>query len=130
MNRNNLRHLLLTACIVFTLIISGTGAVSAETQSTFVITDFPMYPASLMSGDSGIVTVTIKNTGTTFVPVNQIFIKDAEGIKSSVTRIRTRSAALEPAIRSPYPCRSPRQAKPVPFTRSSMWTSAAPMEII
>ncbi len=60
MNRNNLRHLLLTACIVFTLIISGTGAVSAETQSTFVITDFSMYPTSLMSGDSGIVTVTIK----------------------------------------------------------------------
>lgn len=85
MNRNNLRHLLLTACIVFTLIISGTGAVSAETQSTFVIKDFSMYPTSLMSGDSGIVTVTIQNTGTTFIPVNQIFIKDSEGIKSSVT---------------------------------------------
>ena len=41
MNRNNLRHLLLTAVIVFTLIISSTGAVeSSETQSNTLI----MYP--------------------------------------------------------------------------------------
>ncbi len=85
MNRNNLRHIILAACIVCALILSGTGAVSAATQSTFVITDFSMYPESLMSGDSGIVTLTIKNTGTTFIPVNQIFIKDADGIKSTVT---------------------------------------------
>ncbi len=85
MNRNNLRRIILAACLVCAVILSGTGAVSAETQSTFVITDFSMYPESLMSGDSGIITVTIKNTGTTFIPVNQIFIKDSEGIKSSVT---------------------------------------------
>jgi len=67
------------------LILSGTGAVSAATQSTFVITDFSMYPQSLMPGDSGIVTVTLRNTGSTFVPVSQLFIKDSDGIKSSVT---------------------------------------------
>lgn len=64
MNRNNLRRIILAACLVCALILSGTGAVSAATQSTFVITDFSMYPESLMSGDSGIITVTIKNTGT------------------------------------------------------------------
>lgn len=85
MNRNNLRRILIAACIVCALILSGTGAVSAANQSTFVITDFSMYPQSLMPGDSGIITVTLRNTGSTFVPVNQIFIKDSDGIKSTVT---------------------------------------------
>jgi len=85
MNRNNLRHIILTACIVCALILAGTGAVSAANQSTFVISDFSIYPESLMPGDSGIVTLTIENTGTEFIPVNQIFIKDSDGIKSSVT---------------------------------------------
>ncbi|HJJ29423.1 MAG TPA: hypothetical protein O0W87_00270 [Methanocorpusculum sp.] len=86
MKKNNLRHIILAACLACVLILSSIGAVAAAPQSTFVITDFSMYPESLMPGDSGIVTVTIQNTGTTFVPVGQILIKDSDGIKSTVSQ--------------------------------------------
>lgn len=85
MNKNNFLRIILAGFIICAVVISCAGTVSAVTQSTFEITDFSMYPDSLMPGDSGVVTVTIKNTGSTFVPVDQIYIKDSEGIVSSVT---------------------------------------------
>ena len=85
MNKNNFLRIILAGFIICAVVISCAGTVSAVTQSTFEITDFSMYPDSLMPGDSSVVTVTIKNTGSTFVPVDQIYIKDSEGIVSSVT---------------------------------------------
>ena len=85
MKKNNLRHIILAACLACVLILSSIGAVSAAPQSTFVITNFSMYPETLMPGDSGIVTVTIQNTGSTFVPVDQILIRESDGIKSTAT---------------------------------------------
>ena len=86
MNKNNLLRIILAGLIICVLAMSSVGTVSAETQSTFVITDFSMYPDTLMPGESGIVTVTLKNTGTMFAPIDQIYIKDADGITSTVSQ--------------------------------------------
>ncbi|HKM41982.1 MAG TPA: hypothetical protein VJY43_05385 [Methanocorpusculum sp.] len=86
MNRNNFLRIILAGLIICVLVISSVGTVSAATQSTFVITDFSMYPETLMPGESGIVTVTLENTGTTFAPIDQIYIKDADGITSTVSQ--------------------------------------------
>lgn len=62
-----------------------TAAGSAVTPASLTVTDFTIYPQTLMPGDSGIASITLKNTGSTFAPINKAMIKESVGIVDTQT---------------------------------------------
>lgn len=83
-----LSRIVLTALFITALVLSCTGAASASvapSEATLIVSDFSIYPSSLMPGDSGIVTFTIKNTYSSTAQVSKILIKDDTGVISSTS---------------------------------------------
>ncbi|MDO5843922.1 MAG: hypothetical protein Q4Q53_02090 [Methanocorpusculum sp.] len=87
--------------LTLAILITFTGLVSAEelsnqyvpyyitaTSPSYAVENFEIYPKSLMPGESGIVTFTLKNTGTNFLPIDRVLIKDSDGIDSIETLYR------------------------------------------
>lgn len=71
--------MLLAGALLIASLFIGAGA------ATVSVTIDSIEPASLMPGDMGTVTATLKNIGSNFTAINQIYIKDSEGIVPSGT---------------------------------------------
>lgn len=98
MNKLSLR-ILISLVLATALIAAGVSAVSANngytistgvapviptdgSETTVIISDFSIYPSSLMPGDTGIVTFSITNTYKSTAKISTVMIREDNGIKA------------------------------------------------
>lgn len=77
-----LKLLLLTGLVLLCMTMPAAADV---TPADLTVVNFTMYPQTLMPGDSGIASITLMNTGSTFAPISKAMIKDSDGIEATMS---------------------------------------------